>query len=231
MAILKRRYILRRFRAASEQLLKSYLELPYPFHLYQNSATLINNINIHTDNYYLYWQAVMDLIKEGTMAVGVFALLCFINPTATLAAAAVFTLITVLMKRFVYPRVRHLTAVSNDAFDKMHITVSDALQSVKEVKTYSVTDRVKAIVAESGVSGPEDAARLAADAGHPPGGAALLDRGGGRRCLSAASAAAGKGHRAGNGLPLPYRGAGGGLHQADACGEADQRAPLQPCQV
>ena len=86
----------------------------------------------------------MDLIKEGTMAVGVFALLCFINPTATLAAAAVFTLITVLMKRFIYPRVRHLTTVSNDAFDKMHITVSDALQSVKEVKTYSVTDRVKA---------------------------------------------------------------------------------------
>ena len=142
VSLLRRKYILSRYKAASENLFRSYLDQPYSFHIHQNSAVLINNINIHTVNYFNYWQSVMDLIREGTVALGLFALMLVVRPAVTLAVAAVLTVVTLLLKTVVYPRIRKSSAVSSRAYDGMHITVFHGLQSIREVKTYSVEDRV-----------------------------------------------------------------------------------------
>lgn len=124
-------------------MLSLYLNLPYSFHTGENSAVLINNINIFTNSYFLYVQNLTDVIKDATAAAVLFAYLCYINFPVTASVAVVFAVVTLTLKAMIYPGIRRLTAVSNAAFDKMHVTAAHALQAIKEVKIYTVSNGVK----------------------------------------------------------------------------------------
>jgi ATP-binding cassette, subfamily B, bacterial PglK len=130
---LQMRFILRRMAMAMQDLLSSYLERPYTFHLQQNSAVLVRNVV--TDTFQIFNQAMPGLflfaVEALTCAITA-VLLIALEPVAVPIAGVVTLLAGVALYRIYRNRLSTMGALVRDDVGSMIRHANQALGGVKE---------------------------------------------------------------------------------------------------
>jgi ABC-type multidrug transport system fused ATPase/permease subunit len=120
----------------SEQLFKSYLNQPYTFHLYRNSADLIRNVTAEVTLFTLVINALLLLITEVMVLMGIAAILVYIEPVGAVVVVSVLVVAGLFFNRFTRNRVLHWGKARqyHDGLRIQHL--QQGLGGVKEVKLY-----------------------------------------------------------------------------------------------
>jgi ABC-type multidrug transport system fused ATPase/permease subunit len=120
----------------SEQLFKSYLNQPYTFHLYRNSADLIRNATAEVTLFTLVINALLLLITEVMVLMGVAAILVYIEPVGAVVVVSVLVVSGLFFNRYTRNRVLRWGKARqyHDGLRIQHL--QQGLGGVKEVKLY-----------------------------------------------------------------------------------------------
>jgi ABC-type multidrug transport system fused ATPase/permease subunit len=89
----------------SQSLFSIYLRQPYMFHLQRNSSTLMRNAKNATSVVTCGVDPFLVLLTDGLVAIAMFSLLIYVEPTGTLAVLIVFGVSTVLFQRLTRRRI------------------------------------------------------------------------------------------------------------------------------
>ncbi len=120
----------------SEQLFNFYLRQPYTFHLHKNSADLIRNATSEVTLFTLVINALLLLITEIMVLVGIAAILIYIEPMGAVIVVSVLVVAGLIFNRFTRNRVLRWGKARqyHDGLRIQHL--QQGLGGVKEVKLY-----------------------------------------------------------------------------------------------
>lgn len=120
----------------SEQLFKSYLLRPYTFHLYKNSADLIRNATSEVTLFTLVINALLLLITEVMVLIGIASILFYIEPVGSVFVVVVLVMAGLFFNRFTRNRVL-CWGKARQHHDGLRIQhLQQGLGGIKEVKLY-----------------------------------------------------------------------------------------------
>lgn len=124
----------------SEQLFKTYLNQPYTFHLYKNSADLIRNATAEVTLFTHVINALLLLITEVMVLIGIAAILIYIEPVGAIVVVSVLVVAGLFFNRFTRNRVLRWGKARqyHDGLRIQHL--QQGLGGVKEVKLYGRED-------------------------------------------------------------------------------------------
>jgi ATP-binding cassette, subfamily B, bacterial PglK len=124
----------------SEQLFDLYLRQPYTFHLYNNSADLIRNTTSEVALFTLVINALLLLITEIMVLIGIAAILIYIEPMGAIVVVSVLVVVALFFNRFTRNRVLSWGEARqyHDGLRIQHL--QQGLGGVKEVKLYGRED-------------------------------------------------------------------------------------------
>jgi ATP-binding cassette, subfamily B, bacterial PglK len=124
----------------SEQLFKSYLNQPYTFHLYKNSADLIRNATTEVTLFTLVINALLLLITETMVLIGIASILIYIEPVGAIVVVSALVVAGLFFNRFTKNRVLRWGKARqyHDGLRIQHL--QQGLGGVKEVKLYGRED-------------------------------------------------------------------------------------------
>jgi ABC-type multidrug transport system fused ATPase/permease subunit len=124
----------------SEQLFKMYLNQPYIFHLNRNSADLIRNATSEVTLFTLVINAVLLLITEILVLIGIASILIYIEPLGAVLVVSVLGVAGLSFNRFTRNRVLvwGKTRQYHDGLRIQHL--QQGLGGIKEVKLYGRED-------------------------------------------------------------------------------------------
>jgi ABC-type multidrug transport system fused ATPase/permease subunit len=120
----------------SEQLFNLYLRQPYTFHLHKNSADLIRNATSEVTLFTLVINALLLLITEIMVLIGIAAILIYIEPMGAVVVVSVLVVAGLFFNRFTRNRVLRWGKARqhHDGLRIQHL--QQGLGGVKEVKLY-----------------------------------------------------------------------------------------------
>lgn len=120
----------------SEQLFNLYLRQPYTFHLHKNSADLIRNATSEVTLFTLVINALLLLITEMMVLIGIAAILIYIEPIGAVVVVSVLVVAGLFFNRFTRNRVLRWGKARqhHDGLRIQHL--QQGLGGVKEVKLY-----------------------------------------------------------------------------------------------
>lgn len=131
---LQNRFLFSRYLRISLQLFQLYLERPYGFHLQQNSAKLLRNVQLVQPSITGVLLPFLFLITDGMTILAVIALLLWADPITSLMAffslGGVVTFTFLLIRR----RLGNLGAIQTRELGEILLTVQQALGSMKETR-------------------------------------------------------------------------------------------------
>lgn len=122
-------------------LLISYLDKPYTFHLENNSAVLFRNITTEVSHFcdsFLY--STVMISTEIIVMFAIFCLLICIYPFITLSLTSILAAIMIFMNFFLKKRIKIYSSQRIEASSQVHKFGLEALQAVKEIKVYNAQD-------------------------------------------------------------------------------------------
>lgn len=124
----------------SEQLFKSYLNQPYTFHLYKNSADLIRNATTEVTLFTLVINALLLLITEIMVLIGIASILIYIEPVGAIVVVSALVVAGLFFNRFTRNRILRWGKARqyHDGLRIQHL--QQGLGGVKEVKLYGRED-------------------------------------------------------------------------------------------
>jgi ATP-binding cassette, subfamily B, bacterial PglK len=126
----------------SSRLAEGYLSLPYAFHLGRNSAELVRNA--HTSIEHLSHQAflaLIQLIAESFVILGLIALMLAVAPAATGVAVAIVGGAAVVLLLAVQPRLRDFGREAEDARKTTLSVLQQALHGIRDVQIFGARER------------------------------------------------------------------------------------------
>jgi ABC-type bacteriocin/lantibiotic exporter with double-glycine peptidase domain len=116
-------------------LLSKYLHRSYGFFLSANTSVLIGNLTTSLSQLCVgVIQSALSLASEVIVAVGLVAVLVFLNPVFSLSALLFIGGLSVLLKRVIRERIAHHANANELHWKAMIRTVNESLSSAKEVK-------------------------------------------------------------------------------------------------
>lgn len=120
----------------SEQLFNLYLRQPYTFHLHKNSADLIRNATSEVTLFTLVINALLLLITEIMVLIGIATILIYIEPMGAVVVVSVLVVAGLFFNRFTRNRVLRWGKARqhHDGLRIQHL--QQGLGGVKEVKLY-----------------------------------------------------------------------------------------------
>lgn len=119
----------------SRKLFRSYLTRPYLFHLEQNSASLLRNVNVEVTKVFQgIMMSIFHLATELLVIICILVLLLVANPAATVAASAVLGLSVLTFFAFFRKRISRLGQEQQKINREMIKWVNQGLGASKEVK-------------------------------------------------------------------------------------------------
>lgn len=120
----------------SEQLFDLYLRQPYTFHLHKNSADLIRNATSEVTLFTLVINALLLLITEIMVLIGIATILIYIEPMGAVVVVSVLVVAGLFFNRFTRNRVLRWGKARqhHDGLRIQHL--QQGLGGVKEVKLY-----------------------------------------------------------------------------------------------
>lgn len=124
----------------SEQLFKSYLNQPYTFHLYKNSADLIRNATTEVTLFTFVINALLLLITEIMVLIGIASILIYIEPVGAIVVVSALIVAGLFFNRFTRNRILRWGKARqyHDGLRIQHL--QQGLGGVKEVKLYGRED-------------------------------------------------------------------------------------------
>lgn len=123
--------------ALSTKLFQGYLRLPYSFHLQRNSAESIRNadqsVTQIVDN---GLTPLAMIVSEAFIVVGVGIVLLIIAPVASLLALISLGTLTLLMLRFIHPRLSRLGGIRQEELKESLQFLQQSIQGIRDIKVY-----------------------------------------------------------------------------------------------
>lgn len=111
-----------------------YIKMPYPFHLVNNSAVLIRNIQSEVQSYTEVIRGLLVLILEGFVALGIAFFLLMWQPAGTSLVVGFILLTIALFNLGTKRTVKKWGSERQEAESKVHQHLMQGLGGVKEVK-------------------------------------------------------------------------------------------------
>ena len=119
----------------SRELVLGYLRLPYAFHVGRNSAELIRNAHSAVDGVVGYvFLPLIRLVAEAVTIVTLVTLLVVVAPLATGLAVLVVGTVSLLLLRWVQPRLQQLGWTSHELDEQTLRSLQQAMEGVRDVK-------------------------------------------------------------------------------------------------
>lgn len=120
----------------SSKLFSNYLNFPYTFHMHRNSAHLIRNIVNDTGNFSSSIGAIITLVSEVFVVLGILILLFYIEPKGALSVISILGLFAWMFYFFIRNKILEW-GESRQYHDGMRIQhVQQGLDGYKEVKLF-----------------------------------------------------------------------------------------------
>ncbi|SDM88148.1 ABC-type bacteriocin/lantibiotic exporter, contains an N-terminal double-glycine peptidase domain [Daejeonella rubra] len=101
LSYFKFRYTARVTRDISNELYKGYLFNPYSYHLRTNTSQMLRNLQIEVTEFNSAFQALMGLITEITVILGMIAILFYYEPIGALTTSFVLVSASVLFQKII----------------------------------------------------------------------------------------------------------------------------------
>jgi ABC-type multidrug transport system fused ATPase/permease subunit len=121
----------------SKRLFSGYIRLPYEFHLKRNSAELVRNVRSDVGAYTKSMIAIMDLMIDGLVFIGIFSLLFWAEPLGTLSAVLLLGSALLVMNRMTKLRLERWGEQFRFHDGKAIQQLLQGFGAVKEVKLYA----------------------------------------------------------------------------------------------
>jgi ATP-binding cassette, subfamily B, bacterial PglK len=127
-------------RKVSENLYHAYLCMPYSFHLNKNSSEIIRNINNEIGLFTSGLRALIIIVIDSFLLLGVIAVLIYLEPMGTLIIAPVMALTVVAIRYFTKDRVIGY-GQSRQKYDSQRIKhIQHTIGGIKDIKISSMED-------------------------------------------------------------------------------------------
>ncbi len=124
-------------RIASE-VLQIYLEKPYSFHLSSNSSELFKNLSLEVGQFISGFLTPIIIIgSEVIVLLGIFALLIYAFPVATLFLAAIFGIIIWITYVIFKKRIKLYSDQREKYSGEFYKNALEALHAIKEIKVFN----------------------------------------------------------------------------------------------
>lgn len=121
----------------SRELFNGYIRQPYVFHIANNSSRLIKNIQVETIQFLELVRAVMTLLVEVTVIVGVASLLIYSEPIGALIMISFFVFSTTLFQQI--SKKKLITWGAKRQFYELNMmkNLLEGLNGIKDVKVFN----------------------------------------------------------------------------------------------
>ena len=121
----------------SRELFNGYIRQPYVFHIANNSSRLIKNIQVETIQFLELVRAVMTLLVEVTVIVGVASLLIYSEPIGALIMISFFVFSTTLFQQI--SKKKLITWGAKRQFYELNMmkNLVEGLNGIKDVKVFN----------------------------------------------------------------------------------------------
>ncbi len=121
----------------SRELFNGYIRQPYVFHIANNSSRLIKNIQVETIQFLELVRAVMTLLVEVTVIVGVASLLIYSEPIGALIMISFFVVSTTLFQQL--SKKKLITWGAKRQFYELNMmkNLVEGLNGIKDVKVFN----------------------------------------------------------------------------------------------
>lgn len=121
----------------SRELFNGYIRQPYVFHIANNSSRLIKNIQVETIQFLELVRAVMTLLVEVTVIVGVASLLIYSEPIGALIMISFFVVSTTLFQQI--SKKKLITWGAKRQFYELNMmkNLVEGLNGIKDVKVFN----------------------------------------------------------------------------------------------
>lgn len=118
----------------SLRLFGAYLRQPYTFHLRRNSAQLIRNVSMESNQFTSGLNSLIELVTQGLVLVGIGALLLFVEPIGGLVALLVLGTAGTLFQSVTKKRIRRWGKERRFHQGKIIQHLQQGLGGVKDIK-------------------------------------------------------------------------------------------------
>jgi ATP-binding cassette, subfamily B, bacterial PglK len=124
----------------TEKLFKSYLSMPYTFHLQRNTAQLTRNINIEVQNVFFLITSLFLFVTELLVIVSICLLLLILSPIATILSGTLLGFSIWVFFAFFKTKISTAGIERQQAQGEMLKWVNQGLGAGKELKVLKVED-------------------------------------------------------------------------------------------
>ncbi len=118
----------------SRRLFRAYLVQPYTFHLRRNSAQLIRNVSVESNQFTAGLNSLIELVTQGLVLIGIGALLLVVEPIGGLVALLILGTAGTLFQYVTKRRVRRWGKARRFHQGKIIQHLQQGLGGVKDIK-------------------------------------------------------------------------------------------------
>lgn len=137
----QQKYLAVIYRRLTSDILRGYLHRPYEFHLLNNSSTLFKNVNAEVGQFISYClNPIVAILSESIALCGVLFIAIYLYPWATVIAMACIGTVAIGSNQLFKHRLARYAENRSNFQEQYYKTVTESLQSVKEVKIFNVQD-------------------------------------------------------------------------------------------
>ncbi|WNC85945.1 ABC transporter ATP-binding protein [Thermosynechococcus sp. QKsg1] len=124
-----------KYRKFSSLLLQSYLYKPYTFHLQNNTAKLIQNVNTEINNVFnLYLLPLLVIFSESLIVFAIFSVIIWSNPLISILVIALISTLSLLFFQAFRHKLKEVGQRRIDYAQKSIQSISESLGGIKEAK-------------------------------------------------------------------------------------------------
>ncbi len=128
-------------RRLAGDILSEYLRRPYEFHLANNSSILFKNINVEVGQFVSYiLNPAITILSECVILCGVLTVAVYLYPWATVISVVSIGMVAFGLNQMFKRRLARYAENRSFFSEQYYKTVTESLQSVKEIKIFNVQD-------------------------------------------------------------------------------------------
>lgn len=130
-------FIRKTYNRLADEVLESYLNRPYSFHLENNSAILFKNVYTEVGHFIAGFLTPFVLINsEVLVLLGIFSLLFFLYPKVTFSLIIVAVIILIGINFSLKKKIGLYSLVREKSSEQIYKSALEALHAIKEIKVY-----------------------------------------------------------------------------------------------
>ncbi|MFW9917953.1 MAG: ABC transporter transmembrane domain-containing protein, partial [Candidatus Thorarchaeota archaeon] len=140
MNYLQLRFVFSKRSSLGKKLFSFYLNRPYTFHLYRNSAEMLRNIGFEVGRVYVFVQSLLKLCTELFILMCILAMLVWVNPFIAITSISVLGAISGVFYLVVSGYTRTLGQKVQSSQRYCNQAVLEGFGAIKEVKVSGTGD-------------------------------------------------------------------------------------------